>query len=127
MPVVDIITNSQEVDAKSLSVKASTYIAQMLDIPIDMGLTTISRNPSMCFGGTHEPTTFVNFVYCRTSKSPEQSTIVGKFTEFICSELGVNSKRVFMNLVQVDPEAFGWDGETLALSFPRNYGLYFPL
>ncbi|KAJ1954261.1 hypothetical protein EC988_002530, partial [Linderina pennispora] len=66
MPVVDIITNAQEVDAKSLSVKASTYIAQMLDIPIDMGLTTVSRNPSMCFGGTYEPTAFVNFVYCRT-------------------------------------------------------------
>ncbi|KAJ1957581.1 hypothetical protein EC988_000759 [Linderina pennispora] len=125
MPVIEIVTNVQIEDTKSLSVKASTLFTQLLSIPANFVLTFVNVNPSMTFGGTDEPTALINALYLRQTSCPANSLVIEKLTGLVNTELGVDPKRVFVNLSFGNPMDFGWNGELLALVTSRDAGIPF--
>jgi phenylpyruvate tautomerase len=115
MPYFNIETN-QPIDATSssdLMKKATGFLAGMMGKPEHVIMVTIKTGMPYLFGGTDEPTAYVQIkaVALVKDKCPEYSKQVCDFLE---DEIGVPADRVFIEFIDIDPKIFGFNGSTLA-------------
>jgi len=115
MPYFSIETNKQIDDTvnSSLMKKATSFLAEMMGKPEHVIMVTIKPGKPYVFGGTDEPTAFVQIkaVGLEKDKCPEFSKQICDFLE---TEISVPKDRVFIEFIDIDPTIFGFNGNTLA-------------
>lgn len=114
MPYFSIETNkSVDGDVTRLMKKATKFLAEMMAKPEHVIMVTIKPGMPYLFGGTDDPTAFVQIkaVGLERDKCPEFSKQV---CEFLDAEISVPKDRVFIEFIDIDPRIFGWNGNTLA-------------
>ena len=115
MPYFNIETN-QRINANAgseLMKKATGFLARMMAKPENVIMVTIKTGMPYLFGGTDEPTAYVQIkaVALVKEKCPEYSKQVCDFLE---DEIRVPADRVFIEFMDIDPAIFGFNGSTLA-------------
>lgn len=115
MPYFSIETN-KKIDIKEtekLTKKASRFLAEMMTKPEQVIMVAIKPGTPLIFGGTDEPSAFVQIKALGLEKGrcPEFSKKVCGFLE---KEINVPGNRVFIEFTDIDGKTFGYNGDTLA-------------
>lgn len=115
MPYFSIETNRQIDDAANLNLmkKATGFLAEMMGKPEHVIMVTVKPGKPYVFGGTDDPTAFVQIkaVGLKKDKCTDYSKQVCDFLE---AEINVPADRVFIEYIDIDPTIFGFNGNTLA-------------
>ena len=115
MPYFSIETNKQIDGAANteLMKKATGFLAEMMGKPGHVIMVTIKPGKPYVFGGTDDPTAFVQIkaVALEKNKCPEYSR---KVCDFLEAEINIPSDRVFIEYIDIDPTIFGFNENTLA-------------
>ena len=114
MPYFSIETNRKIDDAvnEDFMKKATGFLAGIMEKPEHVIMVTVKSGMPYVFGGTEDPTAFVQIktVGLEKEKCPEYSK---KVCDFLEQEISVPKDRVFIEFIDIDPRIFGFNGNTL--------------
>lgn len=115
MPCCQVATNvpADHASLNALADALSPKIAETLGKSEDYVQIVLQPGLAMRFGGTPEPTAFVQLI---SLGLPTEKA--NPLTALLCQELeihlGIASNRVFVEFVSAERELFGWNGKTFA-------------
>lgn len=113
MPYVKMQTNAAmaETETPGLAARLSAEVARMLGKPESFVMAVVEAGAAMCHGGSPEPCTFVELksIGLEEARCAEYSRALCAFLE---AEIGVDSKRVYVEFKDLSRSLFGWDGAT---------------
>ena len=113
MPLLRIQTN-QTLDAESrteLATNGAELVAQLLEKSIDYVQVVVESGCTMTFGGTSEPTAFLELRGLGLD-SQDRSRIAEKLTSWVTEKISVEASRVFINFLAIARSDWGWNGST---------------
>ncbi len=111
MPLFKIETNQNIQITQDILVKTSEFIANLLNKPEKYVMVSIDPNSSMMFDGTTKPVAFIKLksIGLPTDKCSELSKNICEFVE---SEFGISSDRIFIDFYDLERKMFGWNKGT---------------
>jgi phenylpyruvate tautomerase PptA (4-oxalocrotonate tautomerase family) len=112
MPILKIETNQtlSKEDTSDLMQKSTDMLCRVLDKPKTFMMVYIDSGCSIMFNGTNEPFALVQL---RLFAVPDDAApgIIKEITEFTQKELDIKPDRMYIQLSEMKPEHFGWDGK----------------
>lgn len=113
MPYLKIQTNLQFSEGKRKPVmsKASQLLAKQLGKPESYVMVLMEPGLSMLFGGTSEPTAFLELKSISLPENAVQS-LAKALCGFMEEELGVQQERVYIEFSDARGKMWGWNGGT---------------
>ena len=111
MPLLELSTNTNIDDTASIAKQASALTADILGKPESYVMVKIQPQQPLIFAGSDEPTAHVKL---KSLGLPEKDTaeLSAKLCDFINSELGINSTRIYIEFSSPERHMWGWDGRT---------------
>jgi len=111
MPLLELTTNTNIDDVQTLAKQASRLTADILGKPESYVMVKIMPEQSLIFAGSDEPAAHVKL---KSLGLPENDTakLSAKICDFIHSELGINSARIYIEFSSPERHMWGWDGKT---------------
>ncbi|MBN1931782.1 MAG: hypothetical protein JW786_09270 [Desulfobacterales bacterium] len=114
MPYLKIETNKELNIAfkKEILKKTSEFVANLLDKSENWVMISINQGIPMMFGGSTQPLAYVEM---KSIGLPEDKCAVfsNALCNFIESELGIPSDRIYINFRGIERNKFGWNKDTL--------------
>ena len=113
MPLLKIQTNTDISDSQNASLleRGTRIIVDVLEKPLGYVQVLAEGKQAIAFGGSSDPSAFVEL---RSLGLPEGAP--RKLSAAICAlleeELGISSKRVFINFFDMERADWGWDSGT---------------
>jgi phenylpyruvate tautomerase PptA (4-oxalocrotonate tautomerase family) len=111
MPLLELTTNTDIDDAQDIAKQASKLTADILGKPESYVMVKIQPKQDLIFAGTDEAAAHVKL---KSLGLPEKETteFSAKICDFISSELGINSARIYIEFSNPERHMWGWDGRT---------------
>jgi phenylpyruvate tautomerase len=113
MPYFKIETNKsmEKSYAEDFAREASFFACRLLGKPEKYMMISVNHSASMMFGGSVEPTAYVQLK--SISLSPEKCAAYSKsICEFMQSSLGISPDRIYVDFKNIDGSMFGWNKGT---------------
>ena len=113
MPLLRLQTNLELDQEKktALSAALSRKVGEWLDKPEDYVQVTLESNVCMRFGGTEDPSAFVE-IRSLGFYGFNQAEISHALCEYLQAECSISQERVFINFFDMERENWGWNGKT---------------
>jgi hypothetical protein len=113
MPYLRIETNQRlkDTDRNDFLKKASVLIAESLEKPENWVMICFQPNTAMLFGGSEDPTAFVEL---KSIGLPTErcGVLSDRICTFIEEALNIPSNRVFIEFKSLERPLFGWNRKT---------------
>jgi phenylpyruvate tautomerase len=113
MPCLEVTTNVRVQDKNKLMRALSDYICTELCKAETYMMVMVKDETSMLFGGNDEPVAHIS-LRALNLKDELIRKLAGALTEMMHTELGIESQRVYIAFMDVDPGMWAWDGRTFA-------------
>lgn len=115
MPLIKVQTsvpkpNSEQV--KTLLSNLSSQLAQHLGKPESYVMTCLETDLPMTFGGTGEPTCYLEIKSVGTMSQTQTKTMSQEFCHLISETLGVPANRIYIEFADAPGYLWGWNGST---------------
>jgi phenylpyruvate tautomerase PptA (4-oxalocrotonate tautomerase family) len=113
MPFFKIETN-QKLDPSTVDTlleKCSKFISSMVGKPEPYVMVSIDHSQDMIFGGNTEPAAMVKLKSIGLP-ADKCNDYVSRISQFLNDEVGVPQDRVFIDVVDLQRNMFGWNGKT---------------
>jgi phenylpyruvate tautomerase PptA (4-oxalocrotonate tautomerase family) len=113
LPILTLDTN-QSIESercKELLHKASELMSNMLDKLKGSIMVSINPNTHLMLGDSTEPTVYLELKLFAFQRE-QSAEFVKTFTEFLETKLGVAQDHQFLELIDMQPSMFGWNGKT---------------
>ncbi|MFH1066320.1 MAG: phenylpyruvate tautomerase MIF-related protein [bacterium] len=113
MPYLSLHTNCEVSAARKPKILRflSKLVQTETSKPESSIMVTVYPNESILFAGEEMPAAFVEF-----KSIGLQETDTARISKAIClaveQELGISSKRIYINFTNVNPRMWGWDKQT---------------
>jgi len=119
MPSIVLVTNHKlgEDEAKKFILELSAAAAEILGKPLKYISSSYTYNPTLAFGGTHEPAFHLD-VGSLGNINPDDNLVYSKkFSEFLGKKLGLPNDRGYINFVDPGNSFYGYQGTTFGEIF----------
>lgn len=93
---------------KILSSKLATHVGK----PESYVMTAFEPNVAMTFGGTIEPTCYIEVKNIGTLSPAQTKTMSQDFSQVISEKLGVPINRIYIEFTDAKGAMWGWNGST---------------
>ncbi|MBF0450530.1 MAG: hypothetical protein HQK75_07495 [Candidatus Magnetomorum sp.] len=110
MPFIHIETN-QAINDASVPSQVSSFMATLLNKPEKWMMVSIADRASMMFGGQLDPAAVIQLKSIGLNKD-QCKTIAPKITSFFEALLNVSGERMYIDMIDIDPQMFAWNGTT---------------
>jgi phenylpyruvate tautomerase len=115
MPLIKVQTSIDapaKPDVEVMLKKLSKTLADRLSKPESYVMTAFEPNVAMTFGGTLEPTCYVEVKSVGTM-APEQTKAMSKdFCQLLAKSLNVSENRIYIEFADAKGYLWGWNGST---------------
>lgn len=111
MPTLQISSNVDIADSKSLAREASKLVASMLGKPESYVMVLVRPRCDMLFAGNDAPTALLSLVSLGMPESKIKS-YSEQLCGFIESRLGIAPNRIYINFESPPYSHWGWDNST---------------
>ena len=114
MPLMIIRTNANLSGAKvqPLLAECSRKIATLTGKPEAYVMTMFQPVGAMTMAGTSEPACFVEVRGVGKMSGQQTGSMSKALSELLAGELGVASRRIYLNFQGMEGAMWGWDGST---------------
>lgn len=110
MPLLSLRTSLPAVaDAHALLQELSAVLAQQTGKPESYVMTLLETNVPMTFGGSTEPSAYVEIKSIGSLRPPAMSA---SFCDLISTRTGIPAHRIYLHFDDVAASSWGWDGRT---------------
>ena len=113
MPFLKIQTNQKlaESEAKSLALRASASVAEMLGKPESYVMVSVESSVIMQFAGTDAPLAYLEL---KSIGLPPSITASASRTlcDLIARETGIATNRIYIEFTDAPRHLWGWNGDT---------------
>jgi len=113
MPLLKIQTNTDLSDAQNTALldRGTQIVVEELRKPLDYVQVIVEGNQSIAFGGSKEPSAFVEL---RSLGLPGDTpkALSAAICALLETELGISPTRVFINFFDIERSHWGWNSET---------------
>jgi len=113
MPCLELTTNIRVQDKNKLMRSLSACVCTELGKAETYMMVMVKDESSMLFGGNDEPVAHMS-LRALNLKDELIRKLAGELTEMMHTELGIESQRVYIAFMDVDPGKWAWDGRTFA-------------
>jgi phenylpyruvate tautomerase PptA (4-oxalocrotonate tautomerase family) len=115
MPLVRIISSVEPPPtADSLLRDLSALLARELGKPESYVMTCLEPRASMTFGGSFEPSCYVEVKNVGTFTPAQTVLLSAALSERLAAGLGVPRNRIYIEFADAPPHMWGYDGDTFA-------------
>ncbi|MCX8049954.1 MAG: phenylpyruvate tautomerase MIF-related protein [Methylohalobius sp.] len=111
MPYLRIETNLElkPEQKQAFLATASSELAKTLGKPEGYMMAQLVSGADLIFAGSREPCAYVEL----KSIGLKDSQMLSQFVcELLTSQLGIPSRRVYIEFIDIDPKRWGWNGST---------------
>ena len=115
MPLIKVqtsIAQPEKVQVEKLLKSISASLSKHLSKPETYVMTAFEANIPMTFGGTTDPTCFVEIKNVGSMKSHQTQTMSQDFCQLLEESLGVPQKRIYIEFADAKGMMWGWNGST---------------
>ena len=110
MPLIHLRTSLPEIsNATDLLQELSAQLAQQTGKPESYVMTLLDTAVPMTFGGSSQPSAFVEIKSIGALRPPAMSAA---FCELISARTGIPANRIYIQFEDVPASCWGWDGRT---------------
>lgn len=115
MPLVRIVTSAEPpAEAGHLLRDLSALLARDLGKPESYVMTCLEPRARMTFGGTDQPSCYVEVKNVGTFSPATTARLSTAITERVSTALGVSPDRIYIEFADAKPHLWGHDGGTFA-------------
>ena len=113
MPLLKLETSVPLTDDKrtNLAQALSTIVAETIGKPESYMMVIIGQG-TVCMGGEVSPGAFVDIRSIGGLNPSVNGTLSEKVCGLLGEELGIDTRRVYLNFSNVERPGWGWDGKT---------------
>ena len=114
MPLLSITTSARLADQRRapLLIELSRFVADKLGKPESYVMTRLVTDATMTFGGTPEPTCFVELKNVGTFGREQTAALSADLCARLEAALAVPSARIYIEFTNAQGHLWGHDGET---------------
>ena len=115
MPLIKVqtsSTNPNQEQVKTLLTNLSSKLAQHLGKPESYVMTSFEADIPMTFGGTFEPTCYLEIKSVGTMSKTQTKTMSQDFCEVISENLGIPQNRIYIEFADAQGYLWGWNAST---------------
>jgi len=114
MPTLNIITNCtvDRVAASDLVREASSLVASLIGKPESYVMVSLRPETTMCFGGTEDPTAYLEVVSLGSIGGEKNKSISAGLCGFLQKKIGVPPNRTYIQFVDPKRSDFGFNSST---------------
>lgn len=115
MPLIKVQTSAAAPDrsaVETLLKNLSAKLAKHLGKPESYVMTAFEPNITMTFGGTCEPTCYVEIKSVGTMSPQQTQTMSQDFCEQIAQALNIAQNRIYIEFADAKGAMWGWNGST---------------
>ncbi len=115
MPLIKVqtsIASPPKAEADALLQTLSASLASHLSKPEAYVMTALEPNVAMTFGGTTDPTCYVEIKSVGTMAAAQTKAMSQDFCEKISASLGVPANRIYIEFADAKGYLWGWNGST---------------
>ena len=114
MPLMILRTNATVTDqrAKTLLAECSKKVASLTGKPEAYVMTLFGRVGAMTMAGTDAPACLVEIRGVGKMSGEQTKAISRALCGVLAEALGVESRRIYLNFMDVTGSMWGWDGDT---------------
>ncbi len=115
MPLIRIVSSADPPPAPdSLLRDLSALLARELGKPESYVMTCLEPRARMTFGGSDEPSCYVEVKNVGTFTAAKTALVSGVLAERLTAALGVPGNRIYIEFADAKPHMWGYDGDTFA-------------
>ena len=116
MPTLNIVTNVavDRVAESDLVREASALVASSVGKPEAYVMVSFRPSVTMCFGGTEDPTAFVELVSLGSIGGEKNKVISSSICSFLQQKLSVPPNRTYIHFIDPQRSDFGFNSSTFA-------------
>jgi phenylpyruvate tautomerase PptA (4-oxalocrotonate tautomerase family) len=117
MPLIHITTSAEHPEpraADELLGALSKLLAGEFGKPEQWVMTCLAPRAQMTFGGTREPTCYVEIKNIGTLEAHHAEALSQRLCEQLSRSLGVSSERIYIEFTDAIGRLWGWNGTTFA-------------
>ena len=115
MPLIRIVTSAEPPSTSdALLRELSALLARELGKPESYVMTCLEPRAAMTFGGTPEPTCYIEVKNVGALASDLTKRLSAQITEKVARAIGIPSGRVYIEFSEAKPHHWGFDGDTFA-------------
>jgi phenylpyruvate tautomerase len=115
MPLVRIVSSAEPPPVgDSLLRDLSALLARELGKPESYVMTCLEPRARMTFGGSDEPSCYVEVKNVGTFTAAKTALLSGVLAERLTAGLGVPRNRIYIEFADAKPHMWGYDGDTFA-------------
>lgn len=115
MPLIKLQTSLPRLDtaqAEALLKQLSTSLAQQTRKPESYVMTALEAAVPMTFGGSTEPSCYVEVKSVGSFSSEQTQVMSQRFCEQISAALGIPTTRIYIEFAEAKGHLWGWNGST---------------
>lgn len=115
MPLIQVKTSIQNPDQEqvnTLLTNLSAKLAKHLGKPESYVMTSFDANVPMTFGGTFEPTCYLEVKSVGTMSSSQTKSMSQDFCSIISEQLDIAKNRIYIEFADAKGYLWGWNGST---------------
>lgn len=115
MPLIKVQSSVETPDqsvVETLLKQLSTQLAEHLGKPESYVMTAFSAETPMTFGGTTEPTCYVEIKSVGTMSSSQTTAMSQAFCQQLETALGIPKQRIYIEFADAKGMMWGWNGAT---------------
>ena len=114
MPTLNITTNAtiDRVAASDIVREASSLVASQVGKPEAYVMVSLRDSVTMSFGGTEDPTAFVELVSLGKIGGEINKTISAALCSFLQQKIGIPPSRIYIHFIDPARSDFGYNSTT---------------
>jgi phenylpyruvate tautomerase PptA (4-oxalocrotonate tautomerase family) len=115
MPLIQVKTslpNPEPEQIQTLLTNLSAKLAKHLGKPESYVMTSFDADVPMTFGGTFEPTCYLEVKSIGTMSSSQTQAMSQDFCSIISNQLGIAQNRIYIEFADAKGYLWGWNGST---------------
>jgi phenylpyruvate tautomerase PptA (4-oxalocrotonate tautomerase family) len=115
MPLIKVqtsIADTSSLDVESLLKSLSADLSKHLGKSESYVMTAFEANTPMTFGGTSDPTCYVEIKSVGTMGSAKTRAMSQAFCQQLSDKLGVAKERIYIEFADSPGAMWGWNGST---------------
>ena len=110
MPLINVQLSNKELDnTEELLKSLSATLSKLSGKPECYVMTSLQKNVPMTFGGTSEPSCYIEI---KSIGSIDSSSMTEQFCELISDRTGIKKDRIYIGFEDVPANLWGWNGRT---------------
>jgi phenylpyruvate tautomerase PptA (4-oxalocrotonate tautomerase family) len=112
MPYFSLQTN-RKIDAKVQFTKAATdFVSELLGKPEKFIMISLKEQHEMRFAGSTDATAFIQLKSIGLPDNKEK--LINEICRFTEKEISIPAERVYVELINLKRDEFGWNGKSFA-------------